>query len=240
MRIIESLGHPYPGEVDYYRQSDGRSCVPSALAYLMFRIDAPEPFWHPETMDTVLGRAPGQLTEHFQAGVLSLLEQGAKVQSVTAYDSQRFIDEGLDYLADYCTSNRDSSGSYVTDDPEMFFDYWTSDRIEKHKAYESEFLEKAATYGDQYQLVQKHPQLTDLTSAVSMGGMVLHTAPSTLGHGTAHARVALANYTQRPDRSIILFENEINPPIIEVDLQWFGEEGYYPGDGVTIFTKYSS
>lgn len=232
-RLLLAGRQVYPA-VDYH--PDEAACFSSTVAYLMSRIGAPEDWWSPGAIDAITGRERGEPTHNSQAEILALLEQGANVTTISAYDRALFVEHGLDYLAAYCSRYSHSSGSYIQTDPDLFFTRWTPALINTHRRYEAALLEGVKRYPDQYRWEQRTASVEDMLLHVRLGHAVLLDTVSTRGEGIVHHRVAVGHDPQEElaAEELICFDNEHDPPFVRLGLQWFWKEDAYTDDGLIV------
>jgi hypothetical protein len=227
MEILRESGHQYPAGIDYL--PDPSSCVPSTFAYLMFRIGAPERFWHPSAIDTIIGRVPGELTHNSGEAIIALLEQGANLTDVNSIDNNRFIAEGLSYLVEH------HQEGWLSKSPEGFYKYWTPERLKIQQEHTQIFLDKLKPFGDQWKSIATQPTMAMLTSAVSAGGLVMAKTHST-DLDAHHSNVILGVDigVGEEENKVIFFENEKQPPIKAMKLSNFERLRFNPKSSITI------
>ena len=106
--------------LDLY-QVDDNSCLTCVVANVLFVFevtDIPDPRW----VDREIGRQPNCGARRDRARHL-LLQQGLSLQMVCAYEPERFLREGVDYLRRYYHQEWDLSWD----------EYWTPDRLARHR-----------------------------------------------------------------------------------------------------------
>ncbi len=230
MSAQEIAEYPYPGSIDYQQAGD-HACYSAAVAYLMFRLNAPDELWHPRAIDKITGRQSGEPTQDMQVGLLALLEQGATLTEISDFDRERFQEQGLGYLTEYCVGH-----PFLEDDPEAFYATWTPERIETHQAREKRFSDNLEKFGGSWKRESRRPTHDDVTVNVTADQVVL-TKVRTNVPGLLHVMVVLdyieASETGDED-TLIVFDNRQVPPIRTVKAEWFRNRLFIPHEGLVV------
>jgi hypothetical protein len=140
-------------------QVDDRSCLTCIVANLLYLLevtDAPDTKW----VDREVGREPGSGAQRAQARRL-LLQQGLSLHVVCAYEPERFLREGIDYLRCYYHREWDSSWD----------EYWTPSRLERHRQ-ECLAAREPSDFDARMQIEHRQPTLADISGALDRGRLV--------------------------------------------------------------------
>jgi hypothetical protein len=155
-------------------QVDDRSCLTCVVANILYVLkvtDTPNTPW----VDRELGRQPGCGAQRDRARRF-LLEQGLSLHLICAYEPERFLHEGVDYLRCYYRREWDSSWD----------GYWTSDRLERHHR-ECLAAQELSTFGVRMRTEHRQPTLADITSALDCGCIVWISVDNDWGEVDCHA-----------------------------------------------------
>lgn len=156
------------------RQVDEYSCLTCVVANLLYMweiIDIPDTWW----VDREIGRQPGRAAQRDRARRL-LLEQGLSLELVCAYQPERFLREGVDYLRRY----------YSQDWGRSWDQYWSTPRLERHRR-ECVAAYELRTFGDRMQVEYRQPTLADVTDALDRGCLVWISVDNGFGEVDCHA-----------------------------------------------------
>src|SRR5918998_2082681 len=132
------------------------TCVAANLLYVLGITDIPDTRW----VDRELGREPGCAAQRTAARRF-LLQQGLCLQMVCAYEPERFLQEGLDYLRRYYRQEWDSSWD----------EYWTRHRLEQHRC-ECLATQELSIFGARMRTEHRVPTLADIRGALDRGHLV--------------------------------------------------------------------
>jgi hypothetical protein len=132
------------------------TCVAANVLYVSGITDTPDTRW----VDRELGREPGCGAQRAAARRL-LLQQGLSLQMVCAYEPQRFLHEGLDYLRSYYHREWDPSWDK----------YWTRHRLLQHR-HECLATQELSTFGARMRTEHRVPALADIRGALDRGNLV--------------------------------------------------------------------
>ncbi|HJT02646.1 MAG TPA: hypothetical protein VJ757_03315, partial [Pseudonocardiaceae bacterium] len=155
-------------------QVDDHSCLTCVVANVLYVFgisDIPDTRW----VDRELGRQPGCGAQRDRARRL-LLEHGLSLHLVCAYEPERFLHEGIDYLRSYYHHEWDSTWD----------EYWTSHRLQRHH-HECLAAQGLSTFGARMHTEHRRPTLADITSAVDRGCLVWISADNGWGDVDCHA-----------------------------------------------------
>lgn len=164
---------PQRRPLDLY-QVDDYSCLTCVVAnalYVFGVTDTPDTGW----VDRELGRQPGCGAQRDRARRL-LLQQGLSLHVVCAYEPERFLHEGVDYLRRYYQHEWDSSWD----------EYWTSHRLQRHR-HECLAVHELSTFGARMRTEHRQPSLADITSALDRDCIVWISVDNDWGEVDCHA-----------------------------------------------------
>lgn len=150
---------PYPEHVTYYRPSE-QHCHSAAVSYVLYRIGAPKELWHPQAIDQITGRQPGDFTSDMSLGDIALLDNGAELVSIRDFDYRRYIVEGRGYAEQY------HADKWCKQDPASFDAYWTDERLAVDIAACQYYEQAIAPYTDQITEEFRQPTVDDIVSFV--------------------------------------------------------------------------
>lgn len=159
--------------LDLY-QVDDNSCLTCVVANALFVFevtDIPDTRW----VDREIGRQPNCGAQRDRARHF-LLQQGLSLQMVCAYESERFLREGVDYLRRYYRQEWDSSWD----------EYWTPHRLERHR-HECLAAQELSAFGARMRTEHRQPTLADITSALDRGCIVWISVDNNWGDVDCHA-----------------------------------------------------
>jgi hypothetical protein len=166
------------------RQVDEYSCLTCVVANLLYAwqiIDTPDTKW----VDREIGRQLGHAAQRDRARRL-LLEQGLSLELVCAYQPERFLSEGVDYLRHYYSQDWDRSWDQ----------YWSTHRLERHRR-ECLAAQELSTFAGRMQVEYRQPTLADVTDALHRGCLVWISIDNGWGKVDCHAVLV---YGQRGNR----------------------------------------
>jgi hypothetical protein len=147
------------------------TCVAANVLYMSGVTDAPDPRW----VDREVGREPGCGAQ--RAGVRRfLLQQGFSLHTVCAYEPERFLREGVDYLRCYYQQEWDSSWE----------DYWTRHRLERHRR-QCLAAHELSTVSARMRTEHRQPTFADIHGAVDLGRLVWLSVDNDWGEVDCHA-----------------------------------------------------
>jgi hypothetical protein len=156
------------------RQVDENSCLTCVAANVLYVLGitgTPDTWW----VDRELGREPGCGAQRAATRRL-LLQQGLALQMVCAYEPERFLQDGLDYLRRYYRQEWDSSWD----------EYWTRHRLKQHHR-ECLAERELSTFGARMRTEHRAPTLADLRGALDRGGLVWISVDNDWGEADCHA-----------------------------------------------------
>jgi len=132
------------------------TCVAANMLYVLGITDAPDTGW----VDREVGRPPG--TGARRTGVRRLLlQQGLSLHLVCAYEPERFLREGFEYLRHYYRQEWDPSWEQ----------YWTRHRLEQHRR-ECLAARELSTFDARMQAEHRQPTLADLYGSLDRDRLV--------------------------------------------------------------------
>jgi hypothetical protein len=155
-------------------QVDDNSCLTCVVANVLYVLgvtDILDTRW----VDRELGREPGCGAQRAGARRL-LLQQGLELHLVCAYEPERFLQEGLDYLRRYYRQEWDSSWD----------GYWTRPRLERHRR-ECLAAQELSTFGTRMRTEHRQPTLADIRGALDRGRVVWVSVDNDWGQVDCHA-----------------------------------------------------
>ncbi|MGH3717581.1 MAG: hypothetical protein ACRDRI_01835 [Pseudonocardiaceae bacterium] len=163
-----------PREPVDLRQVDDRSCLACVAANVLYVLgvtDSPDTRW----VDQEIGREPGAGAQRARARRL-LLQQGLSLHTMCAYEPERFLREGLDYLRCYYRQEWDSSWE----------EYWTPHRLEWHRR-ECLAARELSAFGARMRTEHRQPTLADIRDALDRGRLVWVSVDNDWGEVDCHA-----------------------------------------------------
>ena len=155
-------------------QVDVRSCLTCVAANVLYMsgiTDAPDPRW----VDREVGREPGCGAQRIRVRCL-LLQQGLSLHLVCAYQPERFLQEGLEYLRSYYRQEWDSSWEQ----------FWTRQRLERHRR-ECLAARELSMFGTRMRTEHRQPTLADIHGALDRGHLVWVSVDNDWGEVDCHA-----------------------------------------------------
>lgn len=132
------------------------TCVAANMLHVFGVSHAVDTCW----VDREVGREPGREAQRSRVRRF-LLQQGMSLHMVSAYEPDRFLREGLDYLRRYYRKEWDSSWD----------EYWTPHRMEQNRQECLATLE-LTTFGARVRTEHREPTLADLRDALDCGRLV--------------------------------------------------------------------
>ncbi len=147
------------------------TCVAANILYVLGVTDTLDTRW----VDHELGREPGRGAQRAAARRF-LLEQGLFLHLVCAYEPERFLQEGFDYLRRYYRQEWDPSWD----------EYWTGHRLERHRR-ECLAAQELSTVGARMRTEHRQPTLADIRGVLDRGGLVWTSVDNDWGQVDCHA-----------------------------------------------------
>lgn len=187
------------------------TCVTANVLYVLGVTDTPDPQW----VDREVGREPGSAAQRVGARRF-LLEQGLSLRMVCAYQPERYLQEGFDYLRHYYCQEWDSSWD----------EYWTSQRLERHRR-ECLAAQELSTFGARMLAEYRQPTLPDIGRALDRGCVVWLSVDNDWGEVDCHAVLV---YGQRGN-VFDVYSPEVSDTCLqqyrrrELDRVWLRSEG---------------
>ncbi|MDQ3761014.1 MAG: hypothetical protein M3460_04745 [Actinomycetota bacterium] len=132
------------------------TCVAANMLYVLGVTDAPDT----RRVDREAGREPGCGAQRAETRRF-LLQQGLSLHMVCAYEPERFLQEGFDYLRHYYRQEWDPSWD----------EYWTRHRLERHHR-ECLVTQELSTFGTGMRTECRQPTLADIRGALDCGRLV--------------------------------------------------------------------
>ncbi len=159
--------------LDLHQMDDNSclTCVTANLLYVLGVTETPDP----QRIDREVGREPGTGAQRVGARRF-LLEQGLSVHMVCAYETERFLEEGFDYLRHYYRQEWNSSWE----------EYWTPHRLERH-CRECLAAQELRTFGARMVTEHRQPTLADIHGALDRGCVVWLSVDNDWGEVDCHA-----------------------------------------------------
>jgi hypothetical protein len=147
------------------------TCVAANVLYVLGVTDTLDMRW----VDREVGREPDCGAQ--RVGVRRfLLQQGLSLHLVCAYEPERFLQEGFDYLRRYYRQEWDSSWE----------EYWTPHRLERHRR-ECLAAQELSTFGTRMRTEHRQPTLADIRGALDRGRLVWVSLDNDWGEVDCHA-----------------------------------------------------
>jgi hypothetical protein len=147
------------------------TCVTANVLYVLGVTDTLDTRW----VDREVGREPGCAAQRGGARRF-LLQQGLCLHMVCAYEPERFLREGFDYLRRYYRHEWDSSWD----------EYWTLDQLERHRR-ECLAAQELSTFGAGMRTEHRQPTLADIRDALDRGRLVWVSVDNDWGEVDCHA-----------------------------------------------------
>ncbi|PZS40461.1 MAG: hypothetical protein DLM62_02795 [Pseudonocardiales bacterium] len=187
------------------------TCVTANVLYVLGVTDTPDT----QRIDREVGRKPGSGAQRVGSRRF-LLEQGLSVHMVCAYEPERFLQEGFDYLRHYYRQEWDSSWD----------GYWTPQRLERHRR-ECLAAQKLSAFGAKMLVEYRQPTLVDIRRALDRGCVVWLSVDNDWGEVDCHAVLV---YGQRSN-VFDVYSPEISGSCLQqyrrraLDRMWLRSEG---------------
>jgi hypothetical protein len=201
--------------LDLY-QVDDRSCLTCVcvtLLYVSGVTDTPDTQW----VDREVGREPGCGAQRAEARRF-LLQQGLFLHVVCAYEPERFLREGIDYLRRYYRREWDPSWD----------EHWTSQRLARHRR-ECLAAHELGTFGARMRTEYRQPTLADISGALDRGRLVWISVDNDWGEVDCHAVLV---YGQRGNAFHVY-----SPEVSRSGLRWYHrrrlDRGWLRSEGMT-------
>jgi hypothetical protein len=147
------------------------TCVVANLLYVLGVTDTPDT----RRVDHEVGRESGWPAQRAAARRF-LLQQGLALHMVCAYEPERFLQEGFDYLRRYYREEWDLSWDA----------YWTRHRLERHRR-ECLAAQELSTFGARMRSEHRQPTLADICGALDRGRLVWISLDNAWGEVDCHA-----------------------------------------------------
>ncbi|MGH3934633.1 MAG: hypothetical protein ACRDS1_06600 [Pseudonocardiaceae bacterium] len=147
------------------------TCVAANILYVFGITDTPDTQW----VDHEIGRQPGSAAQRGAARRL-LLQQDLSLHVVCAYQPERFLREGVNYLRRYYRQDWDSSWD----------EYWTPHQLQRHRR-ECLAAHQLSTFGARMRTEHRQPTLADLRAALDLGRLVWISVDNDWGKVDCHA-----------------------------------------------------
>jgi len=165
------MGQREPLELYQVDDNSCLTCVVANVLYMLGVTDAPDPRW----VDREIGREPGCAAQRTEARRF-LLQQGLCLHLVGAYEPQRFLREGIDYLRRYYRQDWDSSWD----------EYWTPHQLARHRR-ECLATHELSAFGPRMRTEHRQPTLADIRDALDRGRLVWVSVDNDWGEVGCHA-----------------------------------------------------
>lgn len=191
------------------------TCVVANVLYVLGVTDAPDTRW----VDRELGREPGCAAQRAEARRF-LLQQGLCLHLVGAYEPQRFLREGVDYLRCYYRQEWDSSWD----------EYWTPHQLERHRR-ECLATQELSTFGAKMLTEHRQPTLDDISGALNRGHLVWVSVDNGWGEVDAHAVLI---YGQR-GAVFDVYSPEVSRRCLRQYRRQQLDKVWLPSEGITVF-----
>jgi hypothetical protein len=147
------------------------TCVAANVLYVSGVTDTLNTRW----VDREIGREPGCGAQRAGAR-LFLLRQGLFLHTVCAYEPERFLQEGVDYLRRYYRQEWDSSWD----------EHWTQHQLERHRR-ECLAAQELSGFGARMRTEHRQPTLADIRGALDRGRLVWLSVDNDWGEVDCHA-----------------------------------------------------
>jgi hypothetical protein len=155
-------------------QVDDNSCLTCVAANVLYVLEVTNTL-DTRWVDREVGREPGCGAQRAWARRF-LLQQGLSLHMVCAYEPERFLQEGFDYLRRYYRQEWDSSWD----------EYWTRYRLERHRR-ECLAARELSTFGAKLRTEHRQPTLADICGALNRGCLVWVSVDNNWGKVDCHA-----------------------------------------------------
>jgi hypothetical protein len=153
---VELVRQRQPSDLRQVDDNSCLTCVAANILYVLGVTDTLDTRW----VDRELGREPGCGAQRAAARRF-LLQHGLSLHLVCAYQPERFLQEGFDYLRRYYRQAWNPSWG----------EYWTRHRLERHRR-ECLAAHELSTVGARMQNEHRQPTLADICGALDRGGLV--------------------------------------------------------------------
>lgn len=169
MTVVRNRREP----LDLHQVDDNSclTCVAANVLYVLGLTDTPDPQW----VDRELCRAPGSAAQRVWTRRF-LLEQGLSLHLVCAYETERFLHEGFDYLRHFYCQEWDSSWD----------EHWTPHHLERHR-HECLAAQELSIFGARMLTEHRQPTLADVRDALDRGCVVWLSIDNDWGEVDCHA-----------------------------------------------------
>lgn len=129
------------------------TCVAANVLYVFGVTDTVDTQW----VDREVDRVPGCPAQRSSVRRF-LLQEGLSLHLVCAYQPERFLREGFDYLRHFYRQEWDTAWD----------EYWTPHRLERHRG-ECLAVQELSAFGDRMRTEHREPTLADIRSALDRG-----------------------------------------------------------------------
>jgi hypothetical protein len=160
-----------PRELHQVDDNSCLTCVAANVLYVLEVTNTLDTRW----VDREVGREPGCGAQRVWARRF-LLQQGLSLHMVCAYEPERFLQEGFDYLRCYYRQEWDSSWD----------EYWTRYRLGRHRR-ECLAARELSTFGARLRTEHRQPTLVDICGALNRGCLVWVSVDNNWGKVDCHA-----------------------------------------------------
>lgn len=147
------------------------TCVAANVLYVLGVTDTVDTQW----VDRQVGREPGCGAQRTETRRF-LLQQDLSLHMIRAYEAERFLQEGFDYLRRFYHQEWDSSWD----------EYWTQHRLARHRR-ECLAERELDTFGSRMRTERRQPTLADIRSALDSGRPVWISVDNDWGEVDCHA-----------------------------------------------------
>jgi hypothetical protein len=198
-------------------QVDDNSCLTCVIANILYVIgatDTPDTQW----VDREIGREPGSGAQRVGARRF-LLDQGLSLHMMCAYQPERFLQEGFDYLRHYYCQEWDSSWD----------EYWTPHRLERHRR-ECIAAHELSTFGARMLAEHRQPTLADISDALDRGCVVWLSVDNDWGEVDCHAVLVY----RRRGNVFDVYSPEISGSCLQQYRRRQLDRVWLPSEGMTV------
>ncbi len=165
------LGRREPLDLPQVDDESCLTCVATNVLHVFGVSDAADTGW----VDREVARAPGCPAERPRVRRF-LLQQGLSLHVTCAYEPERFLRGGVDYLRRFYRQEWDSAWDA----------YWTPHRLERHRR-ECLAAQELSAFGDRMRTEHREPTLADIRDALDCGRLVWISLDNGWGEVGCHA-----------------------------------------------------
>lgn len=151
----------YPFEITGYNQHEPATCIVATTRSIINVLD-PARNITAEEVDAFIGRAPEQLA-NIDLIHLLLLDNGARLHSICAFDDDQYARHGIAYLKEYYKIGEPDESWPATE----FYAYFTPDEISRQL---SELM--SVVLHPNFSQLTRDPAIDDVFQAISEGKLV--------------------------------------------------------------------